>query len=264
MTLYDSQNKRLALFHEKATPEFWDHHWRGENLKKEISSGKTHYFIRRFTRRFIPPGGRILEGGCGIGHVVYGLQEWGYEAYGVDFAKETIGAVKKFFPNLQLSVQDVKNMNFPDNYFDGYWSLGVIEHFWNGYDDIVKEAQRVIKPGGYLFLTFPVMSPLRRLKARLGYYKTVDHTIEPDNFYEFALDTNYVVRGLAAQGFVKICTYPYDALKGLKDEVAIFKPFLQKLYEARGVFVRSIRFGMTLLLGNLTGHMILLVLKKKE
>lgn len=264
MIVYDSQNKRLALFREKATPEFWDHHWRDEDLKKEISSGKTHYFIKHFTRRFVPQGGRILEGGCGIGHVVHSLQALGYEAYGVDFAKETVETVQKLFPNLQISVQDVKNMNFPDGYFDAYWSLGVIEHFWDGYDDIIKEAYRVIKPGGYLFLSFPVMSPLRKLKARLGCYKALDSTVKADNFYEFVLDANLVARGLDGQGFVKICAYSYDALKGLKDEIGVFKPFLTALYNARGVFARGIRFGMTLLLGNLTGHMVLLVLKKKE
>lgn len=262
MTMYDSQNKRLAIFREKATPEFWDHHWQKEDIKKEIYSGKTHYFIKRFTRQFIPRGGRILEGGCGTGHVVYNLQTWGYEAYGVDFAADTIEAIQKLIPNLNVSVQDVKCMNFPDSYFDGYWSLGVIEHFWNGYDDIIKEAYRVIKQGGYLFLTFPVMSPLRKLKARLGLYKTLDRAITADNFYEFAIDARQVIDCITRYGFHEIQRYPYDALKGLKDEANILKPFLQKLYNSKGSFARGIRFALTLLCARLTGHMMLLVLKK--
>lgn len=264
MMLYDACHNRLALFQKEATPEFWDQQWSIEDLKRKVGSGKTYHFLKRFTRRYVPAGGRILEGGCGIGQVVYYLRTLGYESYGVDFAKETIESTRKLFPSLPLSVQDVRSMNFQDNYFDGYWSLGVIEHFWNGYDDIIKEARRVIKPGGYLFLTFPVMSPLRKLKARLGFYKELDHAANHDNFYEFMLDKRRVVSHLSTYGFLTVRTYSYDALKGLKDEFKVLKPFLQKLYDSRGFVARAIRFAMTFFLAQLAGHMMLLVLKKKE
>jgi len=53
---------------------------------------------------------------------------------------------------------DVRKLNFPDHYFDGYWSLGVIEHFYKGYDEIIHKIYRVLHPGGFLFLTVPEMS----------------------------------------------------------------------------------------------------------
>jgi len=42
-------------------------------------------------------------------------------------------------------------LKFPNNFFDGYWTLGVIEHFWEGYNQIIEEAKRVIKPGDIYF-----------------------------------------------------------------------------------------------------------------
>ena len=43
-----------------------------------------------------------------------------------------------------------------------------IEHFIDGYDAILSEMYRVIKEGGYLFLTVPSMSIIRKVKAALG------------------------------------------------------------------------------------------------
>ncbi len=263
ITAFDPIHKRLALFKKEATPEFWDAQWKQEDLKQKVSSGKTYHFIKKFTQKYIPPGGRILEGGCGTGQVVYALESWGYDTHGIDFAKEIIETVTSLFPHLHLSVQDVKQTNFPDHSFDGYWSLGVIEHFWNGYDDIIQEASRIIKPGGHLFLSFPVMSPLRKLKARLGCYPLLSETHDTKTFYEFMLDPDVVTQQVNVQGFNLVETFVYDALKGVKDEIKLLQPLLQRIYNGKNVFTRGFRFGFTLLFARLTGHMILLVLKKR-
>lgn len=49
-------------------------------------------------------------------------------------------------------MQDVRKLQFADGFFDGYWSLGVIEYFWEGYNEIVNEVKRVIKPGMFSVL----------------------------------------------------------------------------------------------------------------
>ncbi len=67
------------------------------------------------------------------------MQAHGYQSAGVDFAKETIERVKEIIPKLDVRVGDVRDLQFPDNYLTGYWSLGVIEHFWDGYYDILEE-----------------------------------------------------------------------------------------------------------------------------
>lgn len=262
MTLYDAHNKRLAVFERHATPEFWDGQWERESVEQRLKSGKTHHFIKALTQKFVPTGGTILEGGCGTGEVVSCLRQWGYDASGVDFAEKTIQAVKDIDPTLPLFVEDVRHTHFASETFDAYWSLGVIEHFWDGYDEIVTEAHRVLKPGGILFLSFPVMSPLRKIKARLNLYRRLDASAPTDDFYEFMLDQDVIAQHLVPMSFERVSTYMYDALKGIKDEVPLFRRAVQHLYKSRSRLARASRLALTTTLGRLTGHMTVLILKK--
>jgi len=259
MIAYDPVQKRLALFTREATPEFWDEQWNKKELLKNITSGNTYHFLKRMTTTYVPMGGRMLEGGCGTGQVVYAMNRWGYEAYGVDNAGNTVQTVNELVPHLRITRGDVRKLDFPDNHFDGYWSLGVIEHFWDGFQPITSEAARVLKPGGFLFLTFPWMSPLRQLKARLGLYPNMVAG-QRNNFYEFIFDKRHVLDTLNAQGFVAVESYSYDALKGMKDEFPI--PGLNRLYHSRSKIARALRGVLTVCFAPLTGHMILLVLRK--
>jgi SAM-dependent methyltransferase len=45
---------------------------------------------------------------------------------------------------------------FRDSSFDVVYSISVIEHIHEGYLDAVREMLRVTRPGGVLYLTFPV------------------------------------------------------------------------------------------------------------
>jgi len=264
MKFYDKENQRLILFKHKADSHYWDYHWQSTDLIGKVKAVKNNRFVKKFTTKFLKPGTRILEGGCGIGQNVYGLKSWGYEAYGVDFAKETVERTKREFPELKISVQDVRKLNFPDNFFEGYWSLGVIEHFWEGYDEILKEAKRVIKPGGYLFLTFPYMSPLRKLKAKLGLYPVFKRDkVDLGNFYQFILDIDKVKKNVEKYGFKFCLRYPFDATKGMKDEILFLSPILKRGYNSQNIFAKGIRFSISILFSKITSHVILLVFQKK-
>jgi len=99
MKFYDKRNQRLILFEQRATSNYWDKHWQTDNLIEKVKEGKNNRFIKKFTTKFLEPGAKILEGGCGIGQNVYGLNYWGYKAYGVDFAEEAIKRQKEDFRN---------------------------------------------------------------------------------------------------------------------------------------------------------------------
>jgi len=262
MKLYDKKNKRILMFEKEATPGFWDECWDVDNFVEKVKGAKNR-FIKRYTRKFLKPGARILEGGCGIGQIVYGLKSWGYDSYGVDFAEKTVKRIKKDFPELKVSIQDVRKLDFPDNFFDGYWSLGVIEHFWEGYNEILSEAKRVIKSGGYLFLTFPYMSPLRKLKAKLGFYKIWrTNLMKKDDFYQFVLDIKNVKVDVEKYKFKLVCKHSLDGIKGLKDEVFWLKPILQKIYDSQTIIAKGIKSMSSILFSKATGHIVLLVFKK--
>lgn len=265
-TYYDKENRRLVYIGESASPDFWDNHWDTENFKGMIERGKNNRFILRTLGKYLPDkNGGILEGGCGRGQVVYCMHAHGYKAIGVDFAKRTIEQVKDAMPELDVRVGDVRNLPFPENYFAGYWSIGVIEHFREGYSDILKEIRRVLMSGGYAFLTFPSMSSLRRLKAKLGLYQEFDRG-EMESFYQFVLNPDTAIKDFQASGFKLIEKRPHSGIKGFKDEVSIFKPLLQKLYDYQGesLWVRGFTFVLDKLLASFAGHTIFLVLRNMK
>jgi len=264
---YDESNNRLVYYGKKASPEFWDNHWNVDNFKSVVEASKNDKFILDNTRRYLKKG-RILEGGCGVGSNVYCLHYNGYSAFGVDFAKNTVANINKYFPELNVAAGDVRNLEqFENESFEGYWSLGVIEHFYEGYEDILIEMKRVVKKGGYVFLTFPYMSPLRRFKARFGRYKKFENnSCELKDFYQFALDDALVKNDFEKYGFALKYRKPFEGIKGLKDEITVFKPILQRLYDNRGQlsFIYFLRSLLSNLLSYISSHNILFVFEQSR
>jgi SAM-dependent methyltransferase len=253
---YDKKNKRLIFTDQEATADFWDKQW-GDDFSADVKSVSDNSNVVILTKRFLPPPAKVLEGGCGRGQYVYALDRNGYYAYGVDYAQETVGRIKQNFPELKVSFGDVTGLPFGDGEFDGYWSIGVIEHFYDGYDKIIKEMSRVVKGGGCLFISFPVMSPLRRLKGILGLYKEfTDKDFNKKEFYQFALSWQAVVKDLQALGFELRYKKYTNGFKTIKDEtilgalakIKIAKKFLKILADAMSFFC---------------GHTIILILKKQ-
>lgn len=261
---YDAQNKRLVYLGEQASPEFWDNLLGTDDFRRNVEGGKNDRFILKTLEKNIPDKkGRILEGGCGEGRIVYCMHAHGYEGVGIDSASKTIEKTKDLFPELDVRVGDVRNLPFPDNHFAGYWSIGVIEHFREGYQAVLEEMARVIGDGGYLFLGFPYMSPVRRLKAKLGLYRKYKDEGE-EAFYQYVLDSDIVIRDFEAKGFKLVARTPAGGLKGFKDEIVFLKPILQKLfnYKGKNILVRGLKYMLDQWLAAFAGHTVFLVLKK--
>ncbi len=226
----------LAFYREKATPEFWDKHWSATDLQTILRNSKDDGLFVPMVKKYLPKESVVLEGGCGMGHIVHALQYQGYQAIGIDFASGTIKNIKEAVPELDVRVGDVFDLPLENNSLDGYISGGVIEHFWNGYTPILKEMQRTLKIGGYLFITFPYMSPLRRLKVALRMYPFNESSMlddKQDDFYQFALTIENFQADMKALGFQLKERLTIDGIKGFKDEVALFKPYLQQVYDGK-------------------------------
>lgn len=230
---YNKENKRLVYTGQDSSPEFWDDHWNTDDFKLSLKPGRYNY-VTSVTKRFLPEGSVILEGGCGQATNVAALQNSGYNAYGVDYARETVKNVNKYAPELKVAIGDVRKLDYANDFFDGYWSLGVIEHFYEGFEEIASEMFRVVKPGGFVFVTCPVLSLVRKLKASLWQYPFCEDSKSlRSDFYQFALDPKYVVRVFSDFGFKKVKATGFDGVKGLKDEVALLRPLLQPIYKSR-------------------------------
>lgn len=263
---FDKIQRQLVYIEQKATSTFWDEQWKDEALVKRLQSVQDTY-VTRITKKYLSPSdGDILEGGCGYGQHVAALVKNGYRCIGVDYAENTVEKLNQFAPHLNIQFGDVRSLNFPSQQFAGYWSTGVIEHFWDGYKDIGVEMARVIKPKGYLFLAFPHMSTLRQIKAWAGGFPDLTTNEEPVGFYQFALASKIVGDNFSSWGFDLIQSIPLDGTKGLKDEINFLRGPLQKLYDYRGssFLLRGLRLTISKAFAPFAGHSILLVLQRQD
>ncbi|MCK4797277.1 MAG: class I SAM-dependent methyltransferase [Spirochaetes bacterium] len=263
MKIYIKEIKSLAFFEQKANSDFWDKHWEIRNLEEIIRNCKTDSNFIPMIEKYLPKGSCVLEGGCGIGHLVHALQYNGYKAIGIDFADKTIKAIQEVVPELDVRVGDVRKLPIKDEELDGYISVGVIEHFWEGYDEIISEMARTIKKNGYLFISFPYMSVLRKIKSFFRLYpilKLKEVESKKKEFYQFALNHNDVIKKLKEAGFSLVQKIPFDGIKGFKDEVKIIKPFLQRIYDNK--IHQKLRPYLDSFFRIFASHCIILVCKK--
>lgn len=256
---------KLVFLKEKATPEFWDRKWQTQDWKKKITRSRNSIYRARILKKYLPDkNSRILEGGCGNGNIVDAMDYWGYQVIGVDFASETVAKIKEVMPNLDVRYSDVMALDFEDDYFDGYWSVGVIEHFGEGYDDVLKEMNRVLKIGGYAFVSFPCISRLDRLKIFFSGYKKFTSVDMPDNFYQFGLDVKNVRKDFEDAGFQCLTMRRRQGWEGLKR----LWPFSERIHSAllklskKSFIVRLFKGGLNYAMAPLCGHGVLLVLRK--
>ncbi|MCC7495769.1 MAG: class I SAM-dependent methyltransferase [Fimbriimonadaceae bacterium] len=197
---YDAARQRLIYVGQEATAAYWDAHWLSDDAAQAALRGDDSLVVPE-TRRRLAPGSRVLEAGCGTARYVYALHRQGYRASGLDFARQTLRVVRRQVGELPLVVGDVFRLPVASQAVDGLWSLGVIEHFWNGYQPILDEAARVLRPGGYHFLCFPALTWLRRRRAARGAYPIWDAPAAPPGFYQFALSPRLVQHDVEASGF---------------------------------------------------------------
>lgn len=273
MIYYDSLNNRLVYTGHAATAEYWDKHWNIEEahtLRRDLLHTDKNSFVSRVTRAYLKPkDGPILEGGCGAGYKLGSLCQNAFQAIGVDYAQKTVDTLNRIVPEIDVRHGDIRSLEFCDSYFAGYWSLGVIEHFWDGYAPIIHEMARVIRPGGYLFITFPWMNGFRSTKAWLKKFPELTESLD-EPFYQFALDDRRVRKDLERIGFKLIERRFPDVIYGMTEEwgtlaapMAAFSRIRSRnrVFKIFGFCFEQI---MNILFGFFFSYTILLVMRKSN
>ncbi len=260
------KNGRLVWYSSAAGPDFWKNHWidHFNEFKPhypEYEKGFLHKHETLFTT-WLPKDGKVVEAGCGLSQYVLGLKARGYDVEGIDFDQNTVEMVRELFPDLPIWQADARNMDVPDNHYSGYISLGVIEHLPEGPDAFIKEAYRVLKPGGRAIFTVPWFNPFRKMKARCGAYSRKASQIE---FYQYAFSKKELLERIAGQGFAIRDVSSTSTLKGLRDEM----PFARKLlaHGHLGPRLNSLinrADNASPIMGSTFGHMIAVVAEKPD
>jgi len=94
---------------------------------------------------------RVLELGCGTGLILARVAEVAKEAVGIDLSEGMAQRAKD--RGLDVHIGSVCDLPFGDDQFDLAYSFKVLAHVPD-IDRAVREAARVIRPGGHLLLEF--------------------------------------------------------------------------------------------------------------
>ncbi|HET7319412.1 MAG TPA: methyltransferase domain-containing protein [Nitrospirota bacterium] len=140
------------------------HLWDKHTIAEEVAACSRRN-IRVTFLKYLPKDEPILEAGCGLGAWVIYLSEKGYDIAGIDNNEAVIEQLKAWNPSLKVMYGDIRKLPYDDNSLGAYISLGVVEHFEEGCGEAMKEAYRVLRPGGLVFLTVPMNNIFRKAFA---------------------------------------------------------------------------------------------------
>lgn len=91
-------------------------------------------------------GERILDLGCGTGHLTQKIAESGAQAVGVDASPSMIGQARQNFPALRFVLQDAAAITF-DQEFDAVFSNAAL-HWMLNPAAVVSAVSKALRPGG--------------------------------------------------------------------------------------------------------------------
>ena len=100
---------------------------------------------------FIPPGGRVLDYGCGPGHWAAAFRDAGLNVDATDASPQMAAtAMEKF--GIEVRVEPFEALN-ADALYDGIWAHFSLLHATRAeFPNHLARIKRAVKPGGYILL----------------------------------------------------------------------------------------------------------------
>jgi len=124
-----------------------------EHVKEKIN------VIERYLPHFLSPDKKILEVGSGFGaFTVFSRALYGFDITGVEPDHSVLMLARELseLVGVNCIIEECagENLTFPNEAFDLVYSSNVLEHVQDPVK-VLTESIRVLKPGGYLFFTYP-------------------------------------------------------------------------------------------------------------
>lgn len=132
----------------------------------------------RFLVRRVPPGGRVLDIGCGRGTLLSGLADRGLEVHGTEInAAAAAGADPRASIRIAPSLAAAA---YPENNFDQVIIWHVLEHLPDPRETLL-EVHRILRPGGEVIIAVPNFSSWQAVWAGPDWF----HLDLPRHLYHF-------------------------------------------------------------------------------
>ncbi len=140
------------------------------------SIGQLDLILRaRIVRQFLSvisetpsPASRLLllDVGCGSGHVLSALPAGRFRVTGMDFAEGMVRTASAAHPDSSFTVADAQHIPLRACSVDVVTLIGVLEYIPRA-EQVIKSVARVLRPGGWLVVSFPNRASLFRRMHRI-------------------------------------------------------------------------------------------------
>ena len=115
--------------------------------------------VSRFHRRFarlLPPGGHVLDYGCGTGQDMAWLLRRGFSVDGIDGTQAFVEEARRRCPSASIRQERFESVNLPQAHYDGAWCQAALIHVPP--DVLLSQLAKLrmsLKPSGVLGLSLP-------------------------------------------------------------------------------------------------------------
>ncbi len=147
-----------------------------ENLPSQIKQwdpalyDRKHSFVWKYGEEVIgllapQQGERILDLGCGTGHLTQRIALSGARVTGLDRSAQMIEQARAAYPNIEFVLGDAANFGFPQP-FDGVFSNAAL-HWMKPPEPVAASIARCLRPGGRLIAEFGAKGNLKAIHAAI-------------------------------------------------------------------------------------------------
>ncbi|MGO9571714.1 MAG: methyltransferase domain-containing protein, partial [Desulfomonilaceae bacterium] len=152
-------------------------------------------------------GSKLLDIGCGSGHLLAVAQSAGFRVTGVDVSRELLDQAAEHAPGAELHLGAIETLGLPNASFDICILADALEHVQNPLS-LLKTVWRLLKPGATLVVATPSLESFtsRMMKEKWIEFKT-EHLsyFSPSNLHLL----------LYRSGFSSIRTFPHKKVLNL-------------------------------------------------
>jgi len=154
----------------------------------------------------LQPGAAVLDVGCGTGALLQRIAgTYDIVGYGIDVEENMIVEAQKKGLQMQFVVGECDKLPYADQSFDALVVCMAYHHFDNK-EGFAKEAARVLKPGGFLYIADPRFPwPIRKaINGVLRIIRVVGEFSTADETTAFFSNIGFIGLGAALDGYAQV------------------------------------------------------------
>ncbi|MGB2601458.1 MAG: class I SAM-dependent methyltransferase [Candidatus Omnitrophota bacterium] len=172
-----------------------------ELVEIDRARNSIHSFVLKQIEREFPEKGKMLDIGCGLGSLLGMAERSGWDTAGIEMCPQCAGYAKENKVNIYSCSLDGKK--FPDKHFDVVTLVNVLD-FTEDPLILLKEVDRILRPGGAVFIRIP--NTVVQMKLRVFYQRIGSRvgTKKIGEFFNYSFTPKSMRMLLEKVGFVNV------------------------------------------------------------